>query len=305
MTWKSGAGHSSASKSGSTARIRFGGRVGKLAAASLAVVLISANFAFIAENVGITPAAADTAPADPSVPETVSAAALPTVQINGVVWDQVIVGNRVFVTGQFTQARPAGADPGTNETPRSNILAYDLTTGELITDVGTDAERAGPGDQGVARRIDDLCRWRLRPRQRRDAQPHRRARRADRRAASASTPHRTRPSTRSRSRATPSTSAATSRPIGLAAIPRTRLAAADTTRRAPSVGADRRPHRQHDGRAPGQRPRDRRWRFQHAQRFAAVGHGLPRRDHGRRAAVGREHGHQEPRLRRVDQLVDD
>ena len=28
----------------------------------------------------------------------------------------MIVGNRVFVTGQFTQARPAGADPGTNDT---------------------------------------------------------------------------------------------------------------------------------------------------------------------------------------------
>ena len=65
-------------------------------------MLISANFAFIAENIGITPAAADTAPPDPSAPETVSAAALPTVQINGVVWAQVIVGNRVYATGQFT-----------------------------------------------------------------------------------------------------------------------------------------------------------------------------------------------------------
>ena len=72
-----------------------------------------------------------------------SAAALPTVQINGVVWAQLIVGNRVYATGQFSQARPAGAAPGTNETPRSNILAYDLTTGALITVVGTDVERAG------------------------------------------------------------------------------------------------------------------------------------------------------------------
>ena len=78
------------------------------------------------------PAWADTAPADPSV-ETVSAAALPTVQIDGVVWDQVIVGNRVYATGEFAQARPAGAAPGTNETARSNILAYDLATGDLIT----------------------------------------------------------------------------------------------------------------------------------------------------------------------------
>ncbi len=80
-----------------------------------------------------TTASADTAPTSPTVPETVSADVLPTVQINGVVWDQVIVGNRVYATGQFSQARPAGAAPGTNETPRSNILAYDLTTGQLIT----------------------------------------------------------------------------------------------------------------------------------------------------------------------------
>ncbi|MGH8976535.1 MAG: PKD domain-containing protein, partial [Acidimicrobiia bacterium] len=92
---------------------------------------MSANLAFVAATIDASPAAADTAPA-PGVPETVSAAALPTVQINGVVWDQVIVGNRVYATGDFTQARPAGAAPGTNETPRSYILAYDLTTGALV-----------------------------------------------------------------------------------------------------------------------------------------------------------------------------
>ena len=64
---------------------------------------------------------------------TVTADALPTVQIDGVVWSQVIVGNRVFVAGEFTTARPAGSAAGVNTTPRANILAYDLTTGELIT----------------------------------------------------------------------------------------------------------------------------------------------------------------------------
>ena len=55
----------------------------------------------------IAPAAADTAPPT-AVPPTVAADALPTVQINGVVWDQLVVGNRVYVTGQFTRpARPA------------------------------------------------------------------------------------------------------------------------------------------------------------------------------------------------------
>ena len=238
---------------------------------------------------------------DPSVPETVSAAALPTVQINGVVWDQVIVGNRVFATGQFTQARPAGAAPGTNETPRSNILAYDLTTGEPDHLVGADPQRAGHGDQGLARRLDDLRRRRLRPASTASvAQPHRRARRADRRAAGRATRARTRASTRSRSPATPSTSAATS-PRSARPQPGSRAQPSGRGRRddrcAPAVGADRRPHRQHDGVPPGQRPRHRRRRVQHAQRLHAAGHGLARRRHRRGAAVGREHRDQEPRRR--------
>jgi hypothetical protein len=78
-------------------------------------------------------AAADTAPVDPATAATVSADSLPTVQINGVVWDQVVVGSRVYATGRFTSARPAGSPAGSNETARSNILAYDITTGALIT----------------------------------------------------------------------------------------------------------------------------------------------------------------------------
>ena len=79
---------------------------------------------------------ADSAPAnpnDPTTPVTVSADALPTVQIDGVAWSQAVVGNTVYVGGRFTNARPAGAAPGTNQTPRSNFLAYDVRTGELIT----------------------------------------------------------------------------------------------------------------------------------------------------------------------------
>ncbi|ARD41156.1 PKD domain-containing protein [Actinomyces gaoshouyii] len=59
---------------------------------------------------------------------------LPTVQINGVVWDQLIVGDIVYVAGSFTQARPHGAPAGSQETPRANLLAYRLSTGELIAD---------------------------------------------------------------------------------------------------------------------------------------------------------------------------
>ncbi|WP_372966766.1 PKD domain-containing protein [Microbacterium sp.] len=76
-------------------------------------------------------AQADTAPTDPTLPATVSADALPTTQINGIVWAQAVAGNKVFAGGQFTSARPAGAAAGTNETPRSNLLAYNIATGAL------------------------------------------------------------------------------------------------------------------------------------------------------------------------------
>jgi len=81
------------------------------------------------------PAAADSAPPDPtnpSTPVTVTDDVLPTPQINGVVWAQVVVGNTVYVAGKFTSARPYGSPAGTNETPRNNLLAYDITTGTLL-----------------------------------------------------------------------------------------------------------------------------------------------------------------------------
>jgi PKD repeat protein len=107
-------------------RRRFVGMTARLMVAAL----VGSVFAVAA---GANPASADTAEDDPNLPATVSADALPTVQINGVVWDQVVVGTRVYVTGQFTQSRPAGAAPGTNQTARSNILAYNIQTGQLIT----------------------------------------------------------------------------------------------------------------------------------------------------------------------------
>jgi hypothetical protein len=50
-----------------------------------------------------------------------------------VAWQQLVVGNTVYVVGNFTTARPAGAAPGTNTVVRNNILAYDITTGQLNT----------------------------------------------------------------------------------------------------------------------------------------------------------------------------
>jgi PKD repeat protein len=98
--------------------------------------IVAASAVLLSVLVGVQPAAADSAPADPtspSTPATVTADALPTPQIDGSVFSQVIVGNTVYAAGKFTKARPAGAAAGVNEVPRSYILAYDITTGALST----------------------------------------------------------------------------------------------------------------------------------------------------------------------------
>ncbi len=79
------------------------------------------------------PAAADPAPAGAAgAPSTVSADALPTAQINGIVWDQVVVGDVVYAVGKFSAVRPAGSPAGQNESPRSNAMAYNINTGEIL-----------------------------------------------------------------------------------------------------------------------------------------------------------------------------
>ena len=105
-------------------------------AGGVALLLVSGAFGFLAPA-----AAADSAPLDPASPAspvTVTADPLPTVQIDGVAWAQVVVGNTVYVAGKFTTARPAGAKAGTLETVRNNLLAYDIRTGELITSFAPD-----------------------------------------------------------------------------------------------------------------------------------------------------------------------
>ena len=80
-----------------------------------------------------SPATADPAPAGAAgTPSTVSADALPTAQINGIVWDQVVVGDIVYVVGKFSSARPAGSPAGQNESPRGNAMAYNINTGEIV-----------------------------------------------------------------------------------------------------------------------------------------------------------------------------
>ncbi len=62
-----------------------------------------------------------------------SADPLPTVQVDGVIWSQVVVGDTVYAAGSFSTARPAGAAPGSHTTPRHNLLAYSISTGKLLT----------------------------------------------------------------------------------------------------------------------------------------------------------------------------
>ncbi len=78
-------------------------------------------------------ATAAPAPVEQPGAQAMTADRLPTVQIDGVVWSQAVVGNTVYAGGRFGNARPAGAAAGTNLTPRGNLLAYDITTGNLIT----------------------------------------------------------------------------------------------------------------------------------------------------------------------------
>jgi hypothetical protein len=79
------------------------------------------------------PAQADTKPLSSTVPATVSSDPLPTAQINGVAWTQLIVGTTVYVGGDFGTARPAGAAAGSRTVPRANFLAYNLATGIMTT----------------------------------------------------------------------------------------------------------------------------------------------------------------------------
>src|SRR3954453_11465618 len=73
------------------------------------------------------------ASASDTLPRPVSADVLPAPQIDGVVWKQVIVGNTVFVGGEFSTARPFGSAPGVNTVPRTNMMAYDIRTGAMDT----------------------------------------------------------------------------------------------------------------------------------------------------------------------------
>ncbi|HEY8524542.1 MAG TPA: PKD domain-containing protein [Acidimicrobiales bacterium] len=100
----------------------------------LAVALVGTAVALAGGGRTEPAEAADVPPVENTTNDQVTADPLPTVQVDGVVWDQEIVGDTVYAVGDFDNARPPGAAPGTNLTPRANVLAYDLTTGQLRTE---------------------------------------------------------------------------------------------------------------------------------------------------------------------------
>ena len=101
---------------------------------TIAVVVLTVS-GLVVVVVGAAAPAALAAPGPVAAADSsmVTADALPTVQIDGVAWSQAIVDATVYVGGSFANARPAGAAAGTNQTPRANVLAYDLATGALNT----------------------------------------------------------------------------------------------------------------------------------------------------------------------------
>jgi uncharacterized protein YjbI with pentapeptide repeats len=93
-----------------------------------------AALAMVLAGLGLAAPAAQADTQPPSgTPATVSADALPTWQINGVVWQQAVAGDIVFVAGNFTKARPAGKPAGDpTEVNAPNVFAYNITTGNSV-----------------------------------------------------------------------------------------------------------------------------------------------------------------------------
>ena len=107
----------------------------------------------------LRPASADPAPIGERTASTVTADALPTAQINGVVWSQAVVGNTVYAAGNFTEARPAGRGRrrrGLCRARQPDVLQpHDRRSGHHLRAV---AERPGEGRHRVTGRITHLRR---------------------------------------------------------------------------------------------------------------------------------------------------
>lgn len=101
-------------------------RLGVVALAAATVALAPIVLPVVALTPGAGAAEQDLGTDDPF--ETVSADPLPAPSINGVVWDQEVVGSTVYAVGEFTTA----TTPDGSSVTRTNALAYDITTGALL-----------------------------------------------------------------------------------------------------------------------------------------------------------------------------
>lgn len=97
----------------------------KSGAVRAALILVAASTATAGGLFVVRPAAADTA-------VTVSEDPSPTYQTNGRVNAIVTIGTRVYVGGDFTTVRPAGAPAGIATVPRERLAAFSTVTGELL-----------------------------------------------------------------------------------------------------------------------------------------------------------------------------
>ena len=86
-------------------------------------------------------AAADPGPVTQRSADMVTADALPTVQIDGVVWSQAIIGNTVYAGGSFTTARPPARPPG--RTPRRGTTCSPTTSPPAAHLLCAQSERPG------------------------------------------------------------------------------------------------------------------------------------------------------------------
>ena len=105
-------------------------RARRALAAAVAPLLLVGSLALPAAAAGPAPVRGVLPPGP--VPQTVTADALPTAQVDGVVYDAVVVGRTVWAVGDFSSARPAGVPRGgAGSQPSKGLVTFDALTGEL------------------------------------------------------------------------------------------------------------------------------------------------------------------------------
>src|ERR1700712_4609183 len=106
---------------------------GRKATAGIAATALVAG-ALAALVVASPSASADPGPIAARSAGNVTADALPTAQIDGVAWSQAILGDTVYVGGQFANARPAGVvKGGAGSVARTSLMSYTLSTGVMTS----------------------------------------------------------------------------------------------------------------------------------------------------------------------------